>query len=160
MNRFFGIAKKDFIFYNRPMMNEVIFFTKDPVWRKIMTEMGAAFSEQATINLDNLIGEVPISAAKLYSLILRAADAESDEIIHKVFNKNVTLSETGMKIIIALYRAGSNGLSAEELSKTLGYADTSVSHAADAAVYQLRKTFGKEIIETKNGKYRLNTWKA
>jgi len=159
------------------MLDGITFWTDDAVWRHILTDLGAEFAEKQFADViftpdpptqDLLSGKaasksIPppeagagkYSPAQLKAEALRQIDARENEIIKKVCPFQGMLSGPQKKVIISLYRAGSAGLNAEQLQQQLGYAPGATTNAANTAIYQLRKIFGKEFIKNDDGKYRL-----
>ncbi|MGI5846039.1 MAG: hypothetical protein ACOX7D_02560 [Alphaproteobacteria bacterium] len=136
------------------MFNGITFWTNDKIWRKILSDLGAKFTQRdfadVVFNPDK-----KFSPLELNTEILKLANIHESKIINKVCGTNISLSDAQKKIIITLYKCKENGISAEDLQLQLGYAPKATTNAVGTAIYQLRKIFGKEFIKNKGGKYKL-----
>jgi hypothetical protein len=56
-----------------------------------------------------------------------------------------------MNIVVLLFKTG--GMSVNDLKNVLGYSPDIATHTIDTAIYQLRKTYGRNFIKNENGKY-------
>ncbi len=136
------------------MLNGIRLYSSDPVWRKILSDLNAEVLDRpptVDLNFDTLDIITPISALELKAVILNAID--NADIISKVCGKNVTLSRMQAAIITFLYKSG--GMSAADLKVALGYAPDATTHAVDTAIYQLRRQYGRDFIQNKNGVYKI-----
>ena len=140
--------------YAEYMLSGVRIYTSDAVWRQILADLNAAVLDAPTVidlDFDNLGIKGPVTPTELKSIILAADDSE--DIVHSVLGKTVSLPRIQTQIIVLLYKTG--GLSSDELKRALGYAPDVTTHTIDTAIYQLRKVFGREIIQNNNGVYQL-----
>lgn len=135
------------------MFNGITFWTDDKIWRGILTDLGAQFSPRESANVIFKPSK-KLSPTELNAEILHIADSHESEILKKIC-KNENLSGTQKKIVIALYNAGTDGIDAVGLQQKLGYAAGASTNAVGTAIYQLRKTFGKDFIKSEGGKYKL-----
>ena len=136
------------------MLNGIRVYSADPYWRNILTDLGATVlnSPNATdLNLDSLNILMPVSPVQLKAALLDAAD--SSNIIHKVFGKNVRLSNLHTQIVVQLYKSG--GMDSGTLKSVLGYSADAATHTVDTAIYQLRKIYGHDFIVNENGVYKI-----
>lgn len=136
------------------MLNGISIYATNKVWRKILIDLGATLvddSKLADLNFDSL--EVPnnLTPIELQSMILNAIDANQREIIKKIFKKSENLPSLQKSIVVLLYKT--SGISASDLKSVLGYSPDIATHTIDTAIYQLRKTYGKDFIKNENGKY-------
>ena len=104
------------------------------------------------IDFDSLGLDMPTSVPALRAAIQRAAD-DDIRIIRDIFGRNVHLPMIQAKIVILLYKSG--GMSGADLRAALGYAPDATTHSVDTAIYQLRRTFGRNFIQNDNGVYRI-----
>lgn len=159
------------------MLNGITFWTEDKIWRGILNDLGAEFAPREIADFIVPNNMIKLSVFELKSFILKSIDENENKIIAQIVgshncaplprsgNNIIALTrdraqvcaptDSQKKIIIALHRAGAAGLSADELQKKLGYAPDAATNAINTAIYQLRKTFGKEFIKNENGKYKL-----
>ncbi|MDW3024570.1 MAG: hypothetical protein R8N50_02685 [Alphaproteobacteria bacterium] len=136
------------------MLNGVRIYTSDTIWRQILTDFGATVLDAPNsmdINFDNLRIVPPLNSMELKTIILNAGDEAT--ILRSVFGKDVFLPHQQSLIVIALYKSG--GMTTHELKKALGYAPDVATHTIDTAIYQLRRTYGREFIINTNGVYRI-----
>ena len=136
------------------MLSDIRIYTSDSVWRQILGDLGATVLDVpsvADINLDELEISDLLTPIELKSLLLKAAD--NARIITDVFGKNVALPRLQSQIIVCLYKSG--GLTARDLKKALGFAPDVTTHTVDTAIYQLRRTYGHDLIQNNNGVYRI-----
>lgn len=136
------------------MLKDIRIFSADKIWRKILADFDAVVPDSpdtADINLDDLELVLPVSALNLKTAILEGLD--KTEVLQKIFGKPVNLSELQTKIVVWLYKSGE--MSAVDLKNVSGYAPDMATHAIDTAIYQLRKIYGRDFIQNKDGKYRL-----
>ncbi len=136
------------------MLKDIRIFSADKIWRKILADFDAVVPDSpdtADINLDDLELVLPVSALNLKTAILEGLD--KTEVLQKIFGKPVNLSELQTKIVVWLYKSGE--MSAVDLKNVSGYSPDMATHAIDTAIYQLRKIYGRDFIQNKDGKYRL-----
>lgn len=136
------------------MLNGISIYATNKVWRKILIDLGATLvddSKLADLNFDSL--EVPdnLTPIELQSIILNTIDTNQREIIKKIFKKPEVLPSLQKSIVVLLYKTG--GISASDLKSVMGYSPDIATHTIDTAIYQLRKTYGKDFIKNENGKY-------
>ncbi|MBN1281464.1 MAG: hypothetical protein JW985_00655 [Alphaproteobacteria bacterium] len=136
------------------MLNGISIYATNKVWRKILIDLGATLvddSKLADLNFDSL--EVPdnLTPIELQSIILNTIDTNQREIIKKIFKKSEVLPSLQKSIVVLLYKTG--GISASDLKSVMGYSPDIATHTIDTAIYQLRKTYGKDFIKNENGKY-------
>ncbi len=156
MNRVFYFAYYGFLYYYTHMLNGIVIYTADNVWREILCDLNATIADSAAVadlDFDSMDVPAALNPIELKSLLLNAADAARKNIINNVFGKDVALSDLQMRIVSLLYNSG--GVSAEQLKSRLGFAPNVATHAADTAIYNLRKIFGRDFIKLENGKYVL-----
>lgn len=134
------------------MLTGIRIYSSDVVWRHILADLNAVVldaPDTAEVNLDDISLEIPVSALDLKAVILSALD--NTKILQDVFGKAVYLPQLQAQIVVWLYKTG--GLSLNALKKVLGYMPNMTTHAVDTAIYQLRKNYGKDFIQNKNGVY-------
>lgn len=103
------------------------------------------------LNFDELNVAQPISPLELKTIILSAMD--SGRIISQIFPHPVKLSPLQTQILVLLFKTG--GMPISDLKVALGYSPGITTHTVDTAIYQLRRTFGREIIKNDNGVYKI-----
>ena len=139
------------------MLDGIVIYSSNPVWRHILSELGATVTDAANvlnINFDDIEPDRPISVSELKALIVQYSD--KTKILQSVFGDNVPqLSITQQNIIVSL--AQSNGMTNAELKNALGYMPDVETHTIDTAIYNLRKTYGHDFIKNTNGVYTLGT---
>ncbi len=136
------------------MLNGVRIYTSDTIWRQILTDFGATVLDvpnSMDINFDNLHIVPPLNSMELKTVILNAGDQAT--ILRAVFGTDVFLSHQQSLIVVALYKSG--GMTMHDLKNVLGYAPDVATHTIDTAIYQLRRTYGREFIINTNGVYRI-----
>lgn len=136
------------------MLSGVRVYTSDIIWRQILTDLNARVLDAPSmmdVNLDELNITTPISPIGLKSAILDALD--STKILNTIFGHSVSLPHLQAQIVVWLYKTG--GMSVNELKNALGYAPDAATHTVDTAIYQLRKVYGRQFIQTNNGVYSL-----
>lgn len=136
------------------MLSGVRIYTSDTIWRQILTDFGATVLDvpnSMDINFDNLHIVPPLNSMELKTVILNAGDQAT--ILHAVFGTDVFLSHQQSLIVVALYKSG--GMTMHDLKNVLGYAPDVATHTIDTAIYQLRRTYGREFIINTNGVYRI-----
>jgi len=143
-----------YLVYSGDMLNGIRIYSHDPVWRKILAELGGDVSDTPVIgglDFDSLNISKNITIPELRAVILSAMD--KTDIIRRIFGRDITLSPLAGRIISCLYQSG--GLSASELKNALGYDAATTTHTIDTTIYQLRKTYGRDLIQNNNGIYTI-----
>jgi len=136
------------------MLNGIRIFTTDDTWRKILIDLGATVVDcpgVTDIRFDKLGIKSPALALDIKSAILDTINHNHQKIINRVFGKNVILPRLQMQIVTLLVETG--GMTASDLRSVLGYSPDVATHTIDTAIYQLRKTYGRDFIKNDNGKY-------
>lgn len=136
------------------MLNGVRIYTSDMMWRQILGDLGATVLDAPSasdVNFDNIDIPEKITPIQLKSLILNAVDNSS--IISRVLGADVTLPRMQGQIVALLYKTG--GMRAADIKAALGYSPNATTHTVDTAIYQLRRTFGRDFIVNDGGIYRL-----
>lgn len=137
------------------MLDGIRIYSSDPVWRQILSELGATVSDvyDATyLDFDSLNLVFPATPMAIKTAVQNAVDG-SIQLLQDIFGKRVRLPHIQAQIVILLYKSG--GASSAELRKALGYSPNATTHAVDTAIYQLRKTFGRDFIINDGGVYKL-----
>lgn len=135
------------------MLNGISIYVTDVVWKKILGDFGAniiANKNIADVDFDSLDIQPGINSLELKSAVLNAANSIQKNIMLRVFGRMVKLPEMQMRIVTLLSR---REMSSGELRIALGFSSDSATHAVDTAISQLRKKFGREFIQNKNGRY-------
>ena len=139
------------------MLNGIRVYSNNPIWRHILSELGAVVTDAPNIldvNFDDIAPNKKISVLQLKSLIVRNMD--TSKILHDVFGQNVpTLSNVQEHIIVSLVRSG--GMSRLELQNALGYMPGVATHTIGTAIYNLRKLYGRDFIINKDGVYKIGS---
>ena len=151
---FYFVDRGRLFFYSEYMLDGCRIFSTDTVWRQILADMGAELVddvERADVNFDLVAPTHTVSAIELKSIILAAAD--NDNIIRRVCGDDVSLPPNLGRVVVALYKSG--GCRADELRTILGYSRDAATHAIEAAIYQLRRQFGRDFIQNVGGVYKL-----
>ena len=136
------------------MLPGIKIFSSDTVWQHIVSELGATVTTDSVlcdVNLDALNLKLPISPARLHSVIV--AEMNNDTIIDSVFGHHVSLSPIQTRIVTLLYKSG--GMSANDLKIALGYAADATTHSVETVIYGLRKLYGRDFIKNTNGIFAL-----
>lgn len=140
------------------MLNGIRIYSSNPVWRQILSELGATVVDAQNvldINFDKIAPDHPISADELKTLILNNS-ANDTKILNTVFGKKIPqLSNIQKNIIVSLMRSG--GMTGAELKDALGYMPDVATHTITTAIYTLRKLCGHDFIVLENGVYRIGT---
>lgn len=139
------------------MFSGMIFFTKDPVWRQILSDLGAAAVEHRH-KADVVFSPPPkkLSPIELKAEFLNQLDAQRKSILDQIFGgRKADISPMQEKIVLLLFKH--NGLSIKQLNEYLGYSTDTKTHTTETAIYQLRKIFGTHFIKNDNGIYKLET---
>ena len=139
------------------MLNGIKVYSSNPIWRHILSELGATVTDSINVldvNFDKIAPDKPVSITELKSLILNSSDTTS--ILQNIFGKNIPqLSDVQENVIVSLWRSG--GMSGSELKAALGYMPGVATHTIDTAIYALRKLCGHDFILNDNGVYRIGT---
>lgn len=136
------------------MLDNIKIYASDKYWKSVLTDLGANLVESADcadVNFDDIKINAPISVEDLQNLIL--AQFNNTEIINDVFGRDIVLPELQRKIIVVLYKNPS--IQMRELKLAVGLSSDIATHSVENAIYQLRKTFGRDFILNKNGGYRI-----
>ncbi len=136
------------------MIENIKVYTSDKYWRQIFTDLGmvvVATPNLADVVFDDIDIETPISIMDLQALILNHFD--NSDIIHKIFGKDVVLSNLQRKLIVFLYK--NPDITMRELKTALGMSPDITTHSVETAIYQLRKKYGHDFIINENGKYKI-----
>ncbi len=139
------------------MLNGIKIYSTNPVWRHILSELGATVTDTPNvldINFDDIEPDNVLSVTELKSLILNSTD--NPKILKSVFgNKIPQLSEVQKNIVISLARSG--GMTGTELKNAMGYMPDVATHTIDTAIYTLRKLCGRDFIVLENGVYKIGS---
>lgn len=137
------------------MLNGIKIYSSDSVWRQILSELGATVIDTPDanyINFDALDIKKPATPIEIKTAVQNAVDGNI-QLLHNIFGKSVKLPYIQAQLIITLYKSG--GMSASDLRNALGYSPNATTHAVDTAIYQLRKTFGRNFIINADGVYKI-----
>lgn len=136
------------------MMENIRIYTSDKYWHQIFSDLGLIVVDSpnlADVVFDDIDVETPISIMNLQTLILNHVD--NADIIHKIFGKDVVLSNLQRKLIVFLYK--NPDITMRELKIALGVSPDITTHSVETAIYQLRKKYGHNFIINTNGKYKI-----
>ena len=136
------------------MLENVKIFTTDKYWKQIFADLGAAVVDTKTaadVVFDDISIDAPISVIDLQNIICDCVN--NTDIINHVFGKYVVLPSLQHKIIVLLYK--NPNMTMSELKNALGVLPDIATHAVENAVYQLRKIYGRDIIQNIDGKYKI-----
>jgi hypothetical protein len=136
------------------MLENIKVYTSDAIWNHILSDLGVVIVDSlnlADVNFDDIEINAPVSIEELQSLIL--AQFENKDIMNAVFGKDVVLPKLAHKIIVVLYKHPN--ITMRELKDMIGVLPDLTTHAVENAVYQLRKTYGCDIIQNIDGKYKI-----
>lgn len=136
------------------MLDNVKIYTSDTVWRQILSDLGAVIADSANLAdvvFDDIKPDMPIFVMELQNIIL--SNVDNSDIIRRVFGDDVKLSNLQRRLIVLLYK--NPDITMRDLKTALGLSPDITTHAVETAVYQLRKTYGHNIIENTNGKYKI-----
>jgi hypothetical protein len=139
------------------MLQGIRIYTDDTVWRKVLENFGAVAAANASvadIDFDSLNIAIPVSPLELKSVILNAIDKRQRDVVRSVFGRSVDLPRLQMQIVVLLYQTG--GMFINDLKTVLGISPDIATHTIDAAIYRLRKTYGRDFIKNENGRYSLS----
>lgn len=137
------------------MLDGIRIYSSDEIWRQILSELGATVSaapDKTYLDFDSLGITMPATPIMLKTVIQNAIDGNI-QLLHDIFGRNIQLPYIQAQIVILLYKSG--GMSANDLRNALGYSPNATTHAVDTAIYQLRKTFGRDFIINVNGVYKI-----
>jgi len=139
------------------MLNGIRIYSSNPVWRHILSELGAIVTDAPNVldvNFDEIQPDSPVSAMELQSLILTYSD--NTKILQSVFGKNVPkLSDIQKSVVVSLVRGG--GMTGAELKDAFGHMPGLAAHTIDTAIYTLRKKYGHDFIQLVDGVYKIGT---
>ena len=136
------------------MLENIKIFASDTNWQHVFVDLGAILVDSpnaADVVFDDIKIKAPISIDGLKSAIFSAM--ENQDIISKVFGRNVVLSKLQHKIIVMLYK--NPNLTMSDMKEKLGFMPDVATHAVENAIYQIRKTYGHSLIQNVNGKYKI-----
>lgn len=142
--------------YSITMLTGIRIYSSDALWQKILSDLNATLTDSpgvADVNFDTLAISGPITPLALKSLILSALD--NSDIAKKILGAHRKLPPLQARIVALLYKNG--GMSVMDLKNALGYSPGASTHVVDTAIYQLRRTFGHDFIQNKNGMYYIGT---
>ncbi len=133
------------------MLDHIRVFSADAIWRQILGDLGAIVCDEQTadVNIDTLGLVYPINAIELKAAILAAID--DGALVRQIFGRDIVLSDLQKRIVKLLYKSG--GMGGADLRRAMGYAPGAVTHTIDTAIYQMRRVYGRDIIQNKNGVY-------
>lgn len=136
------------------MLSGIRIFVSDPVWRDILTRLNASVVDNALfadVNFDNLQPDAPVSPLQLKSIIIGALDNRGA--LDMLPDGGDGLSPIQAQIVKYLVKNGE--MTAEELKIALGYAPDANTHTVSTVIYALRKKYGREFIQNKDGKFKI-----
>lgn len=136
------------------MLNNIKIYASDKYWKSILADLGANLAESpncADVVFDDIKINAPISVEDLQNLVLNQFN--NNDIINNVFGRDIVLPELQRKIVVALYK--NPNIQMRELKKAVGVMPDITTHSVENAIYQLRKTFGRDFIINENGGYRI-----
>lgn len=148
------IAQSGFIGYCEIMLKNIKIYTSDKYWNQIFADLGADIAETpnvADIVFDDVDIKTPISAIDLKNVIFDSVN--SVDIIKRIFGHNVVLPMLQYKIVVLLYK--NPNITMSDLKSALGISPDMTSHVVENAIYQLRKVYGRDIIQNVDGKYKI-----
>jgi hypothetical protein len=136
------------------MLENIKVYTADEFWNHIFSDLGVIVVDSpnaADVVFDDIDTNTPISVSQLQERIL--AQFENKDIIRTVFGREIVLPRLQHKIIVILCK--NPNITMRELKDMIGVLPDVTTHAVENAVYQLRKTYGCDIIQNIDGKYRI-----
>lgn len=142
-------------YYSANMLNGIKIYSSDEIWRQILSDLGATLCDtpDATcLDFDALDISLPATPLAIKTAVMRAMDGNIRILTH-IFGHAVSLPHIQAQIVILLYRSG--GMTSGDLRTALGYSPNATTHTVDTAIYQLRRTFGRDFIQNENGVYKL-----
>lgn len=136
------------------MLGDIKIYTSDKYWNQIFTDLGAVVVDSpnlADVNFDDIKPKSPISVINLKNLLFDQMD--NTDIIRDVFGKYIVLPILQHKIVVLLYK--NPNISMRDLKNALGLLPDVATHTVENAIYQLRKVYGHDFIQTTDGKYKI-----
>ena len=136
------------------MLDNIKIYASDKYWNRILTDLGACLvdnADSADVIFDDIDIIAPVSVDDLQDFIL--AQFNNTEIINNVFGQDIVLPELQRKIVVVLYK--NPGIQMRELKLAVGLSSDIATHSVENAIYQLRKTFGRDFILNENGGYKI-----
>lgn len=136
------------------MLENVRIYTSNKYWNHILTDLGANLVDApnvADVIFDDISINAPVSVDDLQKLILNHFN--NNDVISAVFGHDIVLPSLQRKIIVALYKKPN--IQIQELKLMVGVAPDMATHTVENAIYQLRKTFGRDFILNENGGYKI-----
>ncbi len=136
------------------MLGNIKIYTSDKYWAGIFFDLGAQLVDSANfadVVFDDIDVPKKIYVDDLIKIILNRA--ENTDIISDVFGDNVQLSNLQRRLIVLLYK--NPDINMHDLKNAVGISPDITSHAVETAVYELRKKYGRNIIQNTNGKYKI-----
>ena len=136
------------------MAENIKIYATDEYWRHIFADLGVTVVDAPNVADVAFTGtdiDLPISIADLKSFIFNSSD--NHDIIKSVLGQYVLLPTLQHKIIVTLYK--NPDISIAELKEILGFLPNVTTHTVENAIYQLRKTYGRDVILNTRGKYRI-----
>lgn len=142
------------VVYPGHMLTGIRIYSSDKIWRHVLANLNATVLDApdvTAVNMDDLDVRSQCTPTELKAAILGAMD--NSDIIRRVFGRDVALARIPRQIIILLAQTG--GMCAADLKVALGYSPNATTHTVDTAIYQLRRTFGHDIVQNDNGVYKI-----
>ena len=136
------------------MLENIKIYTADKYWNHILTDFGANLVDApnvADVLFDDIKIKMPISVDDLQNLVL--ARFNNNDIIVNVFGRDVALPALQRKIVVALFK--NPNIQINDLKLAVGLSPDVTTHSVENAIYQLRKTFGRDFIINENGGYKI-----
>ena len=136
------------------MLDNIKIYASDKYWNRILTDLGACLvdnADSADVIFDDIDIIAPVSVDDLQDFIL--AQFNNTEIINNVFGQDIVLPELQRIIVVVLYK--NPGIQMRELKLAVGLSSDIATHSVENAIYQLRKTFGRDFILNENGGYKI-----
>jgi len=136
------------------MLKNIKIYTSDKYWKQIFTDLGAGIVDDkntADVVFDDINVTAPISIMDLQNIIYNCVN--SADIINQVFGKYVVLPALQEKIIILLYK--NPNMTMSDIKTALGVLPDVATHTVENAIYQLRKVYGRDIVQNNDGKYKI-----
>ena len=136
------------------MLENVKIFTADRYWRHILTDLGACVTDSqnmADVVFDDIKTDSFVSVKDLQRIILDSLN--NSDIITDIFGQYVILPTLQHKIVVSLYKKPD--ITMRELKDLLGVLPDMTTHTVENAIYQLRKKYGRDFIQNKDGKYKI-----
>ena len=136
------------------MLGNIKVYTSDKYWAHILTDLGVCIVDTpdvADVMFDDIKIQTPISVNDLQNIILSRFN--NNDIIRDVFGQDIVLPELQRKIIVVLYK--NPNVDIHKLKEMVGVSPDITTHSVENAIYQLRKTFGREFIFNDKGGYKI-----